>query len=163
MCYNLLKDFAGPVATIIAAAVAVFVTWRLGSRQAATAQQQANTALKRLNLDLYEKRFNIYTAALDLYQADMKKELLDIKEAEFRFVQGFRESLFLFQEQDGIYKTLEKIKDGQAMISAHEEAKAKNEHNSDIETNAANARIEFEKLLLTLERKLTKYLDFRII
>ncbi len=49
------------------------------------------------------------------------------------------------------------------MISAHEEAKAEDEHNSDIAKHAAYARIEFEELLLTLEAQLGKYLDFRTI
>jgi hypothetical protein len=72
--YDVLHDFAGPVATVIAAGAAVFVTWRLGRRQvaiaaqqattaelqAATARQQADTALDRLRYDLFEKRYKIY-------------------------------------------------------------------------------------------------------
>jgi hypothetical protein len=173
MCYDLLKDFAGPVATITAAAVAVFITWRLGrgqlaiaKQQAVTAQQQANTALKRLNLDLYERRFNIYNAALDLYQASLKKGLDDILSAEFIFVRAFRESLFLFERQDGIYDTLDKISEGQSSITANEKNSAEKAKNPKIEINqlvaenAAKARVEFEKLLLTLENQLHKYLDF---
>lgn len=71
--YQLLKDFAGPVATIIAAAVAVFVTWRLGrgqqriaKQQAATARQQANTGLDQLRYNLFEKRYAIYNSAIEL-------------------------------------------------------------------------------------------------
>lgn len=158
--YDVLKDFAGPVATIIAAAVAVVVTWRLGNGQLNIAKQQANTALEGLKLELYKKRFNIYTAALDLYQADMKKELHDIKEAEFVFIRAFRESLFLFEKQDDIYDLLERVKDGHGMISAHEENKTKQSTNATIAENAAKARSEFEKLLLELESKLGKYLYF---
>jgi hypothetical protein len=75
MCqfYHLLKDFAGPVATIIAAMVAVFVTWRLGSgqqsiaeQQAITARQQANTALDQLRYNLFQKRYSIYKCGIDL-------------------------------------------------------------------------------------------------
>ena len=71
MC-NLLP-LAGPVATIIAAAVAVFVTWRLGrgqlriaKQQATTARQQAETALDQLRYNLFEKRYAIYNTAKEM-------------------------------------------------------------------------------------------------
>jgi type II secretory pathway pseudopilin PulG len=87
--YHVLKDFAGPVATIIASVTAALITLYFASRQTRIAQQQADTAKQqadtakrqaetahaRLNLDLYDKRFNIYTTALDLYEADMKKRI----------------------------------------------------------------------------------------
>ena len=64
--YGILKDFAGPVATVTAASTAVFVTWRIGRTQAAIArqqadiaQQQADTALDRLRFDLFDKRYSI--------------------------------------------------------------------------------------------------------
>src|SRR5271166_6137601 len=125
-----LVTLAGPAATIIASIVAVVVTYRLGKgqqgiaqQQADTAKQQAETAHARLKLDLYDKRFNIYTTTLDLYQADMrpevdigseeeeKKGLADIINAERIFVHSFREAQFLFEGADGIYNTLNDIKD----------------------------------------------------
>lgn len=168
--YHALRDFAGPIATIIAAVVAAGVAWQFGrgqrqiaQQQAVTAQGQENTARQRLKLDLYEKRFNIYITVLDLYLADMKKELSDIKEAEFPFVKAFRESQFLFLGQDGVYDTLNKIKDAHGAISVHEEQKEKDKKNSFIADRASVARNELEKLLLTLEAQLDKYLDFRKI
>jgi hypothetical protein len=177
--YDVLKDFAGPVATIIAAVVAVFVTARLGNgqqriaqQQAETAKRQAETAHARLKLDLYDKRFNIYATTLDLYEADMKKELADIEAAEFPFVQAFRESLFLFDGKDGIYDTLNAIKDAHSAISAHERGnlKVKNEYDESarvlsnmLAERGAQGRKDFETLLMTLEGQLAKYLDFRKI
>jgi len=64
--YHVLKDFAGPVATIIAATVAVFVTWRLGRGQRKIAEQQAATALDQLRYNLFEKRYEIYKDMQDL-------------------------------------------------------------------------------------------------
>lgn len=78
--YDVLHDFAGPVATVIASVAAVLVTWRLGSRQvviaaqqattaelqAATARQQAATALDRLRYDLFEKRYVIYNTVREI-------------------------------------------------------------------------------------------------
>lgn len=56
MLYQLLKDFAGPVATVIAAATAaVFIR-----RQAKTADRQARTALDQLRYNLFERRYAIY-------------------------------------------------------------------------------------------------------
>jgi hypothetical protein len=62
MLYQLLKDFAGPVATVIAAATAaVFVR-----RQAKTADRQAETALDQLRYNLFERRYAIYQDVKDL-------------------------------------------------------------------------------------------------
>lgn len=179
--YHVLKDFAGPVATIIAATVAVVVTWCLGRGQLRIAGQQAKTALERLQLDLYEKRFNIYVAVLDLYQVDMhteldeKKEIAEplqaakrtfanIKEAERIFVKAFRESQFLFEIQDGIYDTLNKIKDAQNAISADHENRTKQtrdrEYTNLILESAGKARLLFPTLLIELETQLAKYLNF---
>jgi type II secretory pathway pseudopilin PulG len=71
--YEILKDFAGPVATIIASITAAFLTWRFASwqariaqQQADTAKQQANTAFDQLRYNLFEKRFAIYNTAREL-------------------------------------------------------------------------------------------------
>src|ERR1700730_3454861 len=53
--YQMLKDFAGPVATIIAAfTVAYFV------------KRQADTALDQLRYNLFKKRYAIYVTAKEL-------------------------------------------------------------------------------------------------
>jgi hypothetical protein len=51
--YAVLRDFAGPVATVLAAIVVVGVTWRFSS-------QQAKTARGQLRLDLFDKRYAAY-------------------------------------------------------------------------------------------------------
>ena len=63
----LLREFAGPVATIVAAIAAAFVAYRLGSGQLAAAQSQARTADRnwqtaneRVVLELFEKRLAIF-------------------------------------------------------------------------------------------------------
>jgi hypothetical protein len=57
--YEIFHDFAGPVATIIGATAAVFVTWRLGSGQLRIAEEQRRIAQEqkefadlRLNSDV---------------------------------------------------------------------------------------------------------------
>ena len=71
--YEILKDFAGPVATIIASITAAIITWRFASWQARIAQQQADTAKQQANIafdqlryNLFEKRFAIYNTAREL-------------------------------------------------------------------------------------------------
>jgi hypothetical protein len=64
--YYILKDFAGPVATIIASITAAIITWRFASWQARIAQQQANTTFDQLRYNLFEKRFAIYNTAREL-------------------------------------------------------------------------------------------------
>jgi len=92
--YDVLHDFAAPVATFFAGGVAVFVTWRLGRRQVAvaaqqvhiaaqqartaelqagTAREQADTALDKLRYDLFGKRYAIYDAAKRLIVMLMNK------------------------------------------------------------------------------------------
>jgi hypothetical protein len=54
--YWFFKDFAGPIATVIAAGVAAYFVrqqWR-------TAEKQADTALDQLRYSLFEKRYAIY-------------------------------------------------------------------------------------------------------
>ena len=71
--YEILHDFAGPVATIMAAIAALVVTSRFSSRQAdiaeqqaATARQQADIASMRLQYDLFDRRFRVYNEAKSL-------------------------------------------------------------------------------------------------
>jgi len=62
MIYAVLKDFAGPIATVIASVTAaIFVR-----RQWQTAQNQAATALDQLRYNLFEKRYAIYDDAKQL-------------------------------------------------------------------------------------------------
>lgn len=54
--YWFFKDFAAPIATIIASAVAAYFV----RQQWITAEKQANTALDQLRYNLFEKRYAIY-------------------------------------------------------------------------------------------------------
>jgi hypothetical protein len=51
--YQFFKDFAGPFATGIAAAAALWVTVYFGRHQKTIAEQQAHTAGEKLRHDLY--------------------------------------------------------------------------------------------------------------
>jgi hypothetical protein len=60
--YQVLKDFAGPVATIIAALAAVYVT-------AHFARKQAWLAREKLRYDLFDRRLKIFGSIFDFYNA----------------------------------------------------------------------------------------------
>jgi hypothetical protein len=102
--YDALHDFAGPVATVIAASVAVFVTFMLGRRQVAIAAQQANIANQqerhaavRLQHDLFEKRITVFNAIRDLIiEIARMGDVSD--ETWYKFVQGVKTTEFLFRQ-----------------------------------------------------------------
>jgi hypothetical protein len=99
---ELAKAFAGPVATIIAAGTAAWITYRLGRSQVRIAETQALTAASqkdiaksqrdiaydRLKYDLFEKRYEIYLAAKKLieYTGQLKKpgDVLDQSAQELK-------------------------------------------------------------------------------
>lgn len=74
---ELVKAFAGPTATIIAAGAATWITYTLGKNQLSIARSQAATAeaqktiaksqcdiaYDKLKYDLFDKRYEIYLAA----------------------------------------------------------------------------------------------------
>jgi hypothetical protein len=103
--YALLRDFAGPVATIVAASAAVFVTWRLGraqhrvaADQAKIAQLQADLATVRLQHDLFDRRYEIYEIVfmfiIEIIQrSDMSEEGMR------KFVRGMTKAPFLFDQK----------------------------------------------------------------
>jgi hypothetical protein len=65
-CYVFFKDFAGPIATICAAAAAVFVTIHFNRKQMQIAETQKNIALDKLKWDSHEERYTIYSEAREL-------------------------------------------------------------------------------------------------
>ncbi len=96
MC-NLLQ-LASPIATIIAAGAAVYVTWKIGTRQANIAEQQAKLADTRMRHDLYDRRFKIYEAARALVVAVFRR--VDVSQEEFfAFVSGTADAVFLLNAE----------------------------------------------------------------
>ena len=93
--YDVLHDFAGPVATIIAASVAFYVTWRLGRSQLAVAQQQAELAAIRLQHDLFDRRFKAYDTARALaFEVVTYNNVSTV--ALSSFIAGASDTVFLF-------------------------------------------------------------------
>ena len=57
--YAIVKDFAGSIATVIAAGTAAFVTIRIQ-------RENQQLARDRLKLDLYDQRYQVFAATRDL-------------------------------------------------------------------------------------------------
>src|SRR5262245_25224390 len=66
--YDLLKDFAMPVAAIFAAVVAAGIAAIFGLVQMRIANSQRDLARDRLKFDLHQKRYEIYDAAKSLLE-----------------------------------------------------------------------------------------------
>lgn len=67
--YDVLKDFAGPLATVCAAATAVGVTLYFNQRSIALARTQRDIALDKLRFDAWEKRYDSQARELLSYLA----------------------------------------------------------------------------------------------
>jgi hypothetical protein len=87
----------GPIATILAAIIAVLVTDTLGFAQWRIARAQKDIAYDKLKLDLFDKRYAIYqAAALSLSRAFMSSSK-GISERRFEELQyTLQEASFLF-------------------------------------------------------------------
>src|SRR6478752_4833660 len=66
--YHLFKDFAGPVATGVAAITAIVVTYRFNKQQIEISRTQRDIAIDKLKFDLFELRYGIYLAAKELIE-----------------------------------------------------------------------------------------------
>ncbi len=105
--YSLLRDFAGPLATVFAATVAALITFHFNKRQTiiAAAQRdiaasQRDIAKDKLKVDLFKERYAIYSAAKTLidsaanlrdaddvmrHTAEFRKLYIALDEARFFF------------------------------------------------------------------------------
>ena len=124
--YSVLKDFAGPVATVIAATAAVVVSGYFAWQQSTTAKRQAETAIDQLRFNLFEKRYAVYDTIqkfLDtLITADADKLAFGAFD-ETPYFRVFDEAPFLFSETT--CKWLETIRaDCEAVLYATRQAGA---------------------------------------
>lgn len=98
-------SFAGPIATVIAAGVAAWFAWRLGTgqldiarQQAETAKQQAELAAVRLQHDLFDRRFSIYEVTVNLLLEAVRQK--NIPDDVYRaFVLGKEQAVFLLDHE----------------------------------------------------------------
>ncbi len=120
--YQIFKDFAGPIATIIAAVAAVSVTAYFAWHQKKIAQQQADIARHKLRHDLYNRR--IFSSIFDLYNAMTSWQETPTPEqqaARQRFFRAYQESGFLFTKESGIPDLLKTLYDEGTQVIGYKE------------------------------------------
>ncbi len=104
--YQFTKDFAGPIATVIAAVAATGITYFLGhsqtkiaSAQKQIAQSQRDIAYDRLKYDLFKERYGFYVTAkhliekisgnrfpLGIHDPELRAMRIKLDEARFFFL-----------------------------------------------------------------------------
>ena len=157
--YQILKDFAGPVATVIAAIAALSVT-------AYFAWHQKKIAEQKLRYDLFDRRFAIFNSIFDFYEAMISwqgtpEQLL----ARTRFFRAYQESGFLFKKESGIESLLKDLNDKGARVIGFKE------HDESLKSDRAQylnqfnevqkiQTDEFEKGLAKLKNAIAEYLNF---
>lgn len=65
--YEVITDLGSPIAALIAAGGAIYVTWTVGHKQVTIADQQALTAKNKLKLDLFDRRISAFDEIEKLY------------------------------------------------------------------------------------------------
>jgi hypothetical protein len=130
--YELLKDFAGPIATFLAASAATFVAYTLGSNQASIAREQARfakansrSAQQKLILDLFEKRWSIVAELREVIGEVLRTGNVS-HEANVNFCSATDRAAFLFGPEVTSY--LAKLR---ASLSKHKAARADIDSNID--------------------------------
>lgn len=128
------------------------------------AWSQMRIASAKTKLDLYNKRFSVYVAALEYYQCVWSKNYEGLGEKANKLTLAFRESKFLFDENDGIYETLGSIQKAGGVIKAwvdnRHESILKGQMLTELQNKSMDAREAMEKDILKLEDRLKSYLSF---
>jgi hypothetical protein len=160
--YQVLKDFAGPVATIVASPSAVYVT-------AHFAQRQAWLAKEKLRYDLFDRRLNIFISIFDFYHAMISwsgsPEQIAARE---RFFRAYQEAHFLFKKESGIVPLLKDLNDQGAKVIGFKEHgdNLKVDRDLCMRTFMETQEIQtsyFESALTKLRDAVSKYLNFHDI
>jgi hypothetical protein len=132
--YQIAKDFAGPIATAIAAGTAATITYKFANIQADIAKGQAKTAeaakeiarsqrdiaYDKLKHDLFERRYKLYSTAKEAIEVVLKgvndRPIGDTALLRMRI--ELNEVIFFFPSREvAIFQTLDRL------IGAHEAAR----------------------------------------
>jgi len=153
-----------PTATIVISGVLAVV----GVMTLLVGIAQMKIASAKVKLDLYNKRFNVYLATLEYYQSAYGKVEGSMRTKSVEFVKCYRESQFLFDKNDKIFETLNRIMTLGNKILVYEETQSgatnvSQETEHLLHEKSVEARFAFEKDLILLEGQLAKYISFKTI
>lgn len=155
-----------PIATILAAVVAVGVTGYFAWHQRNILREQTRVAKEKLRLDLYDRRFEIFSSIFDFYEAMISWEgTPDQIAARGRFFRAYQESAFLFTKESGITDLLKMLNDGGAKVIGFKENSHHYKSDPKLlidQLNKTNDVLlkEFEDGLSKLRAAMHQYLDF---
>jgi hypothetical protein len=93
--YSILKDFAGPAATVIASLTAASVAIAFGLFQARIAKRQAKIANDKLALDLFQRRIDAIAKVREAIGAIVRSGASSSK-VEIDLLEGIDAARFLF-------------------------------------------------------------------
>jgi hypothetical protein len=93
--YQILKDFAGPVATVIAASAASFVAYRFGRVQNRIPNENLRATQQRVVLDLFDRRWEIVAELRSAISEIIREGVVPI-DAYHRYVNASLRAAFLF-------------------------------------------------------------------
>jgi hypothetical protein len=153
--YDALKDFAGPVATVIAATAAMVVTSRIGKNQVAVARSQADIAEKtwqigrdKVMLDLFDRRMAVYDDLRNVMSEIMRHGTVETK-IMFEFARAVDRIDILFGPEVGDY-----ISDLRKELGIHHTAEVMAERPRNEEARQAAIDRQFHSF-----EKLMKFFD----
>jgi hypothetical protein len=165
--WEFFKAFTGPIAVIIASGAATWITYKLGNRQAKTAEAQRDIAYDKLKHDLFDKRYEIYQAAKRLIEAmfaappgdDVKRQTdPEIKRLRLKL----DEARFFFPPDTRAYcETIEKhVYD--LLVASHAAAGYSADHPEQerLREQQANAEMALAQIYEELAKKFERDLSF---
>jgi hypothetical protein len=134
MDYTLFKDFAGPVATVLAALTAAGIAVGIGLSQLAIGRLQARAANDKIVLDLFERRLNVYSQVRAVIRKILTQGKVQPTES-FDFLAAMDGASFLFGAEvtDYLRTLYEAILDVENAEHEEEAAKTSEERRNALE------------------------------
>lgn len=115
--YDFLKDFAAPIATVIASFTAASVAAVFAIRQSRAAERQAETAFSKLKHDTFAERLKIYKSVRDILYVTAHKHPLNREDriVFYKNISSIYEGRFHFRQNTLIY-IMQVIEKSQRMV-----------------------------------------------
>lgn len=157
-----MKEFAGPLATIIASIAAVAITIYFSRQGLAISKEQLRQAR-------FDRRLEVYLSAVDFYNQLIKWDGSDEQQkARSRFFVALHASYFLFDSDATIETALSELNDSSFAIIGYKE------HIAGMPADPAFTREQFEKTqdhllryfpsrLASLKSAMKPYMDLSVL
>jgi hypothetical protein len=164
--YQVAKDFAGPIATIMAAFAAVSVTAFFAWQQKKISGEQARVAKEKLRYDLFERRMAIFSSLFPFYDAMLSWQgTPEQVAARNRFFRAYQESGFLFGKESGIEDLLKNLNDSGMKVIGFKENKEHLKEDKELMLRLFNEAQDiqvrlFPNALTQLKNAMSGYMNF---